>query len=139
MNLTLSITTPERLVYNGEARFVVVPAHDGELGILPRHAPLVALLGTGELRVTPADGAGGKRCFFVDGGFVQVLDNKVIVLATEAEPAEAIERRAAEEEAERLKREGPPGGSSVEDRGAWVVRVRVLEVRARIARGAATG
>ena len=60
---------------------MVVPAHDGLLGILPNHAPLMALLGDGQLRVeTPT----GTMRFSVAGGFIQVVDNRVSVLSEEA-------------------------------------------------------
>ena len=76
MALKLSITTPEGLVHQGGASTVVVPARDGELGILPRHAPLIAQLGAGTLKVLPDDGS-GELTFFVDGGFTQVSSDQV--------------------------------------------------------------
>ena len=85
MSIHCSITTPEKLVYEGTARMVVVPSSDGELGILPNHAALMSLLGVGELRLEAENG--GQSSFFVSGGFVQVADDAVNVLATEAEAA----------------------------------------------------
>ncbi len=80
--LTLALITPESTVYEGEADMVVLPAWDGELGILRGHAPMMALLGKGELRVT-RDGA--VKTFFVSGGFMQVADDVVSVLSETAE------------------------------------------------------
>ncbi len=80
----ISVVSPEKALFEGVASFVVVPAHDGELGILPDHAPLMALLGTGTLRVVTPQ---GTRRFNVSGGFVQVVDNRVSVLSEEAEEA----------------------------------------------------
>lgn len=80
--LTLSVITPEATVYEGEADMVVLPAWDGEVGILRGHAPMMALLGEGELRAT-RDGA--ERTFFVSGGFMQVVDDVVSVLSETAE------------------------------------------------------
>ena len=84
------VVTPECSLYDqrtsaggGEATSVVVPAYDGLVGILPRHAPFLALLGTGELVVRAAD---GEHRFKVAGGFVQVVDNVVRVVAEKAEP-----------------------------------------------------
>lgn len=77
----VSVVSPQRTLFEGTARFVVVPAHDGELGILYGHAPLMALLGEGSLRVRVD---GGTRRFHVSGGFVQVVDNEVSVLSEEA-------------------------------------------------------
>ena len=82
----LSVVTPEREVLAVEARFVALPAYDGEMGILPRRAPLLAQLGSGLLRVEAADGA--KRSLFVSGGFAQMVDDKLTLLTEEArEPA----------------------------------------------------
>jgi F-type H+-transporting ATPase subunit epsilon len=77
----LSVISPERKLFEGPAQFVVVPAYDGEIGILHDHAPLMALLGEGSLRVET--GTGSLR-FHVSGGFVQVVNNEVSVLSEEA-------------------------------------------------------
>ena len=66
MSIHCSITTPEKLVYEGTARMVVVPSSDGELGILPNHAALMSLLGVGELRLEAENG--GQSSFFVSVG-----------------------------------------------------------------------
>ena len=132
MPLKLAITTPEGLVHQGEASFVVVPALDGELGILPRHAPLIGQLGVGELRVRPASGKSEER-FFLSGGFLQVLNDQVLVLATRAEPSRAIDRARAEEELRKLKDEPVPAGSSAEVRDQHAERLRAATVRVKIA------
>ena len=80
----LAVISPERKLFEGPAQFVVVPGHDGEIGILHDHAPLMALLGTGALRVETAT---GSLRFRVSGGFVQVKENEVSVLSEVAEPA----------------------------------------------------
>ncbi len=79
--LRVSVVSPESILFEGEASSAVVPAYDGLLGILPRHAPLLALLGTGTL--TARLDAGARR-FRVGGGFVQVRDNTVRVVAEQA-------------------------------------------------------
>jgi F-type H+-transporting ATPase subunit epsilon len=79
---TLSVISPDRKLFEGPAKFVVVPGHDGEIGILHDHAPLMALLGEGALRVETDT---GTMRFRVSGGFVQVLDNEVSVLSEKAE------------------------------------------------------
>jgi F-type H+-transporting ATPase subunit epsilon len=86
--LAVAVITPDATVFEGEADMVVVPAWDGEIGFLPHHAPLMALLGTGTMRVT-ADGV--ERRFHVAGGFVQVVDKVVSILS---ERAEARSQRA---------------------------------------------
>lgn len=82
--LTVSVISPERVLYEGRARGVVAPGHDGELGILPMHAPLMTVLGTGTLKVDAEGGAPVR--FAVSGGFLQVVDDVVRVVTERAEP-----------------------------------------------------
>jgi F-type H+-transporting ATPase subunit epsilon len=131
MALQVTITTPEGLVHRGEARKVIVPAFDGEMGFLPHHAPLVATLGAGELRVTPADGA-GVLSFFAAGGFVQVVRDRVVVLATQAEPAAHLESMAAEEDLKAIHAEAVPPDPAA--RGLRAERIGIAQARARLAR-----
>ena len=85
--LRVDVVSPEAILYKGTASSVIVPAYDGLLGILPRHAPMLALLGRGVLTLRGAEG--GERRFTVGGGFVQVLANTVRVVAEEAAVASA--------------------------------------------------
>lgn len=80
-SLTVSLISPERVLFEGTARGVIAPAFDGEMGILPMHAPLMTLLGRGTLRVDTAD---GERRFAVDGGFLQIIDDQVRVVTEQA-------------------------------------------------------
>ena len=80
-----SIISPERVLFEGDVTAVVAPAFDGEVGILPRHAPMVTLLGTGVLRLDASEG--GTRRFNVSGGFLQVADDVVRVVTESATPA----------------------------------------------------
>lgn len=77
--LTVSVISPEAVLFEGTAESVVAPAFDGQVGILTGHAPMVTLLGSGELRL---DG-NGKR-FTVQGGFLQVVDDTVRVVTEHA-------------------------------------------------------
>jgi len=79
--LHVVVLSPERTVFEGEADQVVAPAFNGQLGILRGHAPLMALLGEGVLRVTRG---GQEQRFQVAGGFLQVADNVVTVLSERA-------------------------------------------------------
>ena len=81
--LNVSVISPEAILYEGTADSVVAPAYDGEVGILTGHAPMMALLGKGVLRL---GGEGGQR-FNVDGGFLQVVDNTVRVVTERATAA----------------------------------------------------
>ncbi|MBI4585690.1 MAG: ATP synthase F1 subunit epsilon [Planctomycetes bacterium] len=135
MSITCTVTTPERLVYEGKADLIVVPASDGELGILPRHAPLMALLGTGEMRIKKA--AGSTDSVFIRGGFVQVVHDQVNVLATDAELAGQIDPSAAQAEVEKVA--AVPAGTrrSIEERAQSNERLRAAKIKARLARGKA--
>ncbi len=83
--LKVSVISPEAILFEGDAASVVAPAYDGEVGILTGHAPMMALLGKGELRVS-AEGAEPRR-FTVEGGFLQVADNRVQVVTEKASAA----------------------------------------------------
>jgi F-type H+-transporting ATPase subunit epsilon len=75
--LHVSVISPEASLYEGDATAIVAPAFDGEVGILTGHAPMMTLLGKGELRV---ESAGGQRNFLIEGGFLQVVKNQVRVV-----------------------------------------------------------
>ncbi|HPF37896.1 MAG TPA: ATP synthase F1 subunit epsilon [Phycisphaerae bacterium] len=81
--ITCTIITPEKQVLETQATQVIVPAHDGLVGILDHRAPLVCELGKGDLRIDLA--AGGEKHVKVSGGFAQVLNNQVTVLTEQAE------------------------------------------------------
>src|SRR5918997_2720873 len=95
MPLTLEIVTAERLVFSDDnVDMVVAPSVDGEVGILPHHAPLLTLLQIGELRVKKG---ADEQSIVIAGGFLEVLNNKVTILADVAERAEEIDAAAAED------------------------------------------
>ena len=77
--LQCQILTPEGSAFDGEASFVEAQALDGRVGILPRHAPLLTALGKGPLRVKLA--GGDEKKWTIDGGFMEVLNNHVSVVA----------------------------------------------------------
>ena len=81
MALQVSVISPEKTVYEGEADQVVAPAWDGQLGVLKGHAPMLVLLGEGELRITRG---GVDERFHIRGGFLQVADDVVTVLSEHA-------------------------------------------------------
>ena len=81
--LKVSVISPEKVLFEGSARSVSAPAFDGEMGILPMHAPLMTLLGKGTLRLETAE---GERRFSVEGGFLQVVDDQVRVVTENAAP-----------------------------------------------------
>jgi len=93
-SLKLDIVTAERVVYSDEADVVVAPGIDGQLGILPHHAPLMTTLQPGELWVRKG---GEEFSLAISGGFLEVRPDRVIILADAAERAEEIDVSRAEE------------------------------------------
>ena len=79
--MKVSVISPEKTIFDGEADLVVVPAWDGQLGVMKGHAPMLVLLGEGELRVTTG---GTEEKFQISGGFMQVADDVVTVLSEHA-------------------------------------------------------
>ncbi|HKN65898.1 MAG TPA: ATP synthase F1 subunit epsilon [Gemmatimonadaceae bacterium] len=79
--LTVTVISPEAVLFEGQTDSVVAPAYDGEVGILTGHAPMMTLLGKGTLRL---GAGGGTRSFSIEGGFLQVVDNQVRVVTDRA-------------------------------------------------------
>src|SRR6202022_3980610 len=92
--LHVDIVTVEGRRYSGDADFVVAPGSEGELGVLPRHIPLLTALAPGSVKVR---NDGEELFFFVSGGFLEVRPDQVTVLADTAERAEDIDEARAEE------------------------------------------
>jgi F-type H+-transporting ATPase subunit epsilon len=90
-----TVITPERPVLEREATFVAFPAFDGEMGVLPHRAPILAKLGAGELRVESPE---GNADFFINGGFAQMVDDKLTLLTEEAKPKAELDRSKAAQE-----------------------------------------
>jgi F-type H+-transporting ATPase subunit epsilon len=82
----ITVLSPEESVFHGAANAVVAPAFDGKVGIMPKHAPFVTLLGDGPLTVRTDD---GTKTFRVRGGFLQVVDDTVRVVAEYVEAGES--------------------------------------------------
>ena len=98
MPLHLQIVTPEKKAFEGDVDEVIVPGSEGELGILPHHAPLISLLGQGVLRLKQGS---TEQEFAIFGGFLQVRPDRVVVLAETADVGSEIDV----ERAERARRE----------------------------------
>jgi F-type H+-transporting ATPase subunit epsilon len=93
MPLQLDIVTPERLAYSDQVDEVIAPGSQGELGILPHHAPLLTTLGLGELRIKKG---GAEESFAIVGGFLQVRPDRVVVMAETADMASEIDVERAQ-------------------------------------------
>jgi F-type H+-transporting ATPase subunit epsilon len=135
MTLHLEIVTPERLVYSDDVDGVQVPGSDGELGILPHHTPLIATLGSGELRIKKG---GSEESIAVIGGFLQVRPDKVVVMAESADLASEIDlekaqqaRRDAEKAIEGAAAGTPDLSAARAELQRSLLRIRVAERRHR--------
>jgi F-type H+-transporting ATPase subunit epsilon len=98
--MRLEIITAERQVYSDDVDVVVAPGIEGQLGILPHHAPLMTALQPGELMVRKN---GEESYLVVTGGFMEVLGNRVTILADAAERSEEIDEQRAQQAVERAQ------------------------------------
>jgi F-type H+-transporting ATPase subunit epsilon len=89
----VDIVSAEGEIFSGPAKMVFLPAAEGEIGVAPRHAPLLALLKAGEVRVQPEEG--DEQSFYVGGGALEVQPTKVTVLADTAARAADLDEAAA--------------------------------------------
>ena len=117
----VSIITPERAVLEADATFVAFPAWDGEVGVLHGRAPLLYKLGTGRLRVEAAD---GEQVFYVDGGFAQMVDDRLTILTQQAKRRDEIDRAAAERALAAARDTPAPNEEAVAARQKAVERAR---------------
>jgi F-type H+-transporting ATPase subunit epsilon len=111
MTIRCEIVSQDRLVFEGEAESVIVPGMEGEMGILPHHAPLLSTMKFGILRVRTK---GGEEVFAVAGGVVEIQPDIITVLADAAENVEEIDiarAQAARQRAEEALKAGPPTDS----------------------------
>ena len=128
-SLNLTVVSQEQELYRDKVDLVLAPAIEGQLGILPQHAPLITQLGVGELQVRAGD---EEHVFAIHGGFMHVLPDKVIVLADAAERADEIDierAEAARQRALEMLKEAPP-----EERRLSELALRRSSVRLKVAR-----
>lgn len=127
----LSVVTPEGAAFEADATSAVFPAYDGEYGILPGHAPLLCLVGIGELRVNTENDRGNTKSWYVDGGFAEVSDNKMTLLTEEAIPVADLDVETAEELLEQARNMTVTGEEEQAHREATYERGRVQRRLAR--------
>ena len=135
MPIQLEIVTPEKLAYEGEVDSVQLPGSEGELGVLPHHAPLISTLGAGELRLRKG---GEDEYFAIVGGFLLVLPDKVVVMAETADMASEIDLERAQEARQKAEQvlesgyvEGADLAAARASLQAALIRIRVAERRHR--------
>ncbi len=129
--LTCRVVTPTQQLLDEPITHASIPAWDGLMGVLPGHAPMVAKLGTGELKLEfPKEShGGGDRSYYVSGGFVQIADDGLIVLADEAIPAEQL--IAADAQAELAEAEARTVATDATDKAAAADEIRLMRDKAR--------
>ena len=129
-SLRLKVVSQREQLFSGDVDIVLAPGVDGQLGILPHHAPLITQLASGELRTRVGD---EEYAFAVHGGFMHVLPDEVIVLADVAERVEEIDlerAEAARQRAMEMLRKSPPP----EERRLTELALRRSRVRLKLAR-----
>jgi F-type H+-transporting ATPase subunit epsilon len=125
MSFHCVVVTPEQQAADETVSQVILPAHDGEIGILTDRAPLLVKLGIGVLRM---DLTGGQRReFFVDGGVAQMKDNRLTVLTNEATPPSEIDAETARAEYNEAAARVPTDARTREDRDRALQRGRVKQ------------
>jgi F-type H+-transporting ATPase subunit epsilon len=128
--IPLRVVSVERSLFEGDVDFIVANGADGELGILPRHAALMTSLKPGPLKITQGD---KETLLFVGGGFVEVLPDRVTVLADTAERADEISIEKAEEARKRAQ-EKLAGTLSTAEETEFQQALAMAEARLRLAR-----
>jgi F-type H+-transporting ATPase subunit epsilon len=130
MPLQLEIVTPEKQAYADEVDAVTLPGSEGELGVLPHHAPLVSTLGVGELRIRKGS---TEESFAIVGGFLQVLPDKVVVMAETADMASEIDLEKAQEARREAERALEAGHVEAADLATARVALQAALLRERLA------
>ena len=130
MPIHLKIVTAEREIFSDDVDLVSAPTRDGRVGILPRHAPLLTILTSGELDIVK----GGVRTpFAVSGGFMEVLPTKITILADTVERADEIDEARAQD-AVRLAEERRAAAQSERDMEIAEAKLRKEMARLQVAR-----
>lgn len=137
MKYPLRVVSVERSLFEGDVEFMIANGAEGELGVLARHAPLMTILKPGPLRIQETFG-GEEQVLFVGGGFLEVLPDRVTVLADVAEHAEEISVAGAEE-ARRRAQEKLAGTVTASEEIEFQNALAVAEARLRLARARRAG
>lgn len=122
-SLQLDIVTPDKVVLSTQVDYVSAPGVEGEFGVLPGHVPLLAALTIGCVAYTLN---GKKECVFVSGGFAEVSDDKVTILAESSELAENIDAARAMEARERAERRLAANAENVNHERARIALQRAV-------------
>lgn len=126
----LSLVTPEGAAYEGEAEMLIVPGDAGEIGVLARHAPLVAMLRAGEVRVKAA---GEWQTFAAGPGYFKVQQDRALVLVDDAVRAEDIDVEQARREVEEARALLGRAEAGEEEIDRWQAEQRLRHAENKIA------
>ena len=135
--LRFSLVSPENIIIDQDVTMVVVPGLDGDIGVLPNHAPLLTLLRPGVVSVY--EGAKVLVTLFVNGGFCEITPEKCVTLVTSCTPIDALNKEALEIEIKSLI-EGREDGRTAEEqkktnKNLEIARAKLMEIMAHQPRG----
>jgi F-type H+-transporting ATPase subunit epsilon len=136
---SVSVVTPEGPAFEGEAEMIVVPGAAGEIGVLARHAPLVAMLNAGSTRVYVDMDTDEIRTFATGPGFFQVLEDRAIALVDDAVAAKDIDKARAQRQLDEAKAEleKVQAGESTAD--TWQLEQRIKHAENQLSVSGASG
>ena len=137
--IRIEVVSSEKSLYSGEAALVVAPCEAGEVGILPGHAPLLARVKPGVLKINLPDG--GEEFIYVSGGVLEAQPDKITVLADVAERGEALDEARAQEARRAAEEKIQQGGGGMDYAAAQaelaqaVAQLQAIQKLRRKARG----
>jgi F-type H+-transporting ATPase subunit epsilon len=134
---SISVVTPEGAAFEGDAEMLIVPGAAGEIGVLARHAPLVAMLKAGSTRVHMGDGQ--IQEFATGPGFFQVLEDRAIALVDDAVPAGEIDNARAQEQLEAAQAELAALDSDASTADRWQIEQRIRHAENQLRVSGAAG
>ncbi len=128
--LPFTLVSPEKVLFDQEVSMVVIPGSEGDIGVLPHHAPLLTLLRPGVVTVYEEEKILVR--IFVDGGFSEVTPERCVALVTEGTPLESIDRAALEIEIKNLLEDVADSKTPEErkeaDQNLEIARVKLMEI-----------
>jgi F-type H+-transporting ATPase subunit epsilon len=127
--INCEVLTPDGQVYKGEVDLAIVPAFKGEMGFLYNHAPLIAALGVGEVRLT---NSGHKEYMVVEGGFVEIINNKLSIFPMHAYKRSSLYKEGIEKELKRLKELEKP--KDILEREKIAKEIQKLKVQLKVSK-----
>jgi F-type H+-transporting ATPase subunit epsilon len=117
VTLQVALVVPEGEIWSGDAQMVIAKTLDGDIGVLSGHAPVLGILVEGSVvRIRPGDGASGEVSAAVGGGFFSVADNRISILARQAQLGSEVDTAATQAALDAAVEQAGPGGDSADAR-----------------------